>query len=239
MFEPNFILKIYGELFLSLDALELSETLAFKGILTAREAGFDLTYYFPGPDRRYNGTILKIDSSMLEQYITAWQDNWHMYRILSASVQSASFSAQGTLGMTISSRGVQLYQLRVESDSELCIMLDNLRYAQMRGAALRQDILGRLGRTEMSADEKLMRFARFMNGEDMSVCTNPLVGKELGIALLLVRSKLKIGINSCRHHVSNWFGKQAAQDFMEDVRRHGLEVFCEQATFIISWSRRA
>jgi len=221
--------------FLSLDALELSETLAFKGKLTAREAGFDLTYYFPGPDRRYNGTILKIDSSMLEQYITAWQDNWHMYHTLRASVQSASFSAQGTLGMTIDSRGVQLYQLRVESDSELGIMLDTLRHAQMRGAALRLDILGRLGRTEMSADEKIMRFTRFVNGEDMSVCTNPLVSKELTIALLLVRSKLKIGINSCRHHVSNWFGKQAAQDFMEDVRRHGLEVFCEQATFIISW----
>lgn len=44
---------------------------------------------------------------------------------------------------------------------------------------------------------------------------------------------------SVKNHVSHWFGKQAAQDFMEDVRRHGLEVFCEQATFIISWSGRA
>lgn len=224
---------------MSIDALELSETLAFGGRLTARESGFDLTYYFPGPDRRYNGTILKIDSSMLEQYITAWQDNWSMYQTLSASVQSTSFSASGKLGMTVDSRGVQLYKLRVNSESELFAMLDTLRHAQIRGTALRLDILSRLGRTEMSADEKLNRFARFKNGEDLRICANPDVDRELTSALLIVRSKIKIGINSCRHHVSNWFGKQASQDFMEDIRRHGLDVFCEQATFIISWPGRS
>lgn len=70
------------------NGLELSENVAFGGRLTARESGFDLTYYFPGPDRRYNGTFLKIDASMLHQYIVAWQENWKAYQVLRASVSS-------------------------------------------------------------------------------------------------------------------------------------------------------
>ena len=72
----------------------------------------------------------------------------------------------------------------------------------------------------------------------LGTSTNPAVVRELNQALALVRSKFKIEINSCRHHVSNWFGKQGAAELMEDIRGHGLDVFCEQADFVITWNER-
>lgn len=218
--------------------LELSESLAFGGKLTARESGFDLTYYFPGPDRRYHGTFLKIDANMFYQYIEGWKENWRTYRMLCASTPAVSFSAQGVLGMRIDNGGVRLHNLRVTSDAELDAMLDMLQNAQIRGAELQREIMARLGRTEMPFEERLERFARFKAGESLGKCNNPDVLRELGLALALVRSKFSVGTYSCKHHVRNWFGKQAAQDFMDDMRRHGLDIFCEQATFTITWRGR-
>jgi hypothetical protein len=212
--------------------------MAFGGTLTARESGFDLTYYFPGPDRRYNGTILRIDASMLQQYVAAWEENWRTYRVLRASMPSLCFSAEGKFGMRVDAAGVRLHKLRVSNDAELDAMLNMLRQAKKRGSELQRDILARLGRVEMPFDERQARFTRFKSGERLGQCTNPAVVQELERALKLVRSKFKVEINSCRHHVSNWFGKQAAQEFMEDIRRHGLDVFCEQADFVITWMGR-
>lgn len=221
-----------------MNALELSEILAFGGKLTARESGFDVTYHFPGPDRRYHGTFFKIDATMLHQYLEGWQQNWRVYQRLAASMPGASFSVQGTLGMKIDSCGVRLYRLSVTSDAELQAMLAMLRHAQTRGRELQRVILTRLGRTEIPLEEKLERFARFKAGESLGECANPDVIRELGLALAMVRTKFATGTKSCRHHVRNWFGKKGAEELMEDIRRHGLEVFCEQADFVITWSGR-
>jgi hypothetical protein len=91
----------------------------------------------------------------------------------------------------------------------------------------------------MTLDEKRVAFAMFKDGKRLGVSKNPAVTHELGQALSLVRSKFPVEITSCRYHVKNWFGKQAAHELMEDLRRHGLEVFCEQADFVISWREAA
>lgn len=223
---------------MTVNALELSDILAHGGRLAATESGWSLSYYFPGPDRRYNGTILKIDRLMLQQYVDAWENNWRSYLRLCESTKDTPFSAQGELGMRLGAGGVHLYKLSVTSEEELDVMKASLRFAAERGAALHQEVLKRAGRFELAPKVKQSLFARFKAGEDLGSSTNPAVVRELDLALALVRSKFKIEITSCRHHVNNWFGKQAAGEFMEDIRSHGLDVFCEQADFVITWNGR-
>lgn len=219
-------------------ALELSEPSAFGGRLNVRDGGFDLTFYFPGPDLRYNGTLLKIDSAMFHQYLTAWEENWRTYQTLRQSMPSMSFAAEGTMGMRIDTGGVSLRKLRVTSEAELAAMLEGFHRAHARGTELQSGILKQLGRTGASMEEKLDSFARFKAGQTFGRSSNPAVIQELRVALDLVRSKFRVDIHSCRHHVRNWFGRQAAEELMADIRAHGLDVFNEQADFVISWRGR-
>jgi hypothetical protein len=222
-----------------LNALELSELVPFGGKLTASEAGFALSFYFPGPDLRYNGTFLKIDGALLPQYIAAWKDNWRNYQIMCRDLPSFTFMTEGELVMKIDANGVRLYKLNVTTDAELKTMLSVFESALVRGKELHSDICIRVGRPLIPDDRKLALFARFKAGDSMGRSTNPAVVFELRDALELVRSKFRFEINSCRHHVQNWFGKAAAEEFMADVRRHGLDVFCEQADFVITWRGRS
>ena len=65
----------------------------------------------------------------------------------------------------------------------------------------------------------------------MGCSINKAVVLELGAALALVRSKFRFEINSCRYHVRDWFGKAAAEDFMADVRRHGIRRVLRKSVF--------
>ena len=219
-------------------ALELTELVPFGGKLTAREAGFELSFYFPGPDLRYNGTFLKIDGALLPQYIAAWEDNWRNYQAMCKDLPSIAFTTEGELAMKIDASGVSLYKLSVTTDAGLASMLSVFEGALVRGKELQSEICIRVGRPLIPDDRKLALFARFKAGDSMGRSTNPAVVFELRDALALVRSKFQFEINSCRHHVQNWFGKAAAEEFMADVRRHGLDVFCEQADFVITWRGR-
>lgn len=222
----------------TVNALELTEVIPFGGKLTAREAGYELSFYFPGPDLRYNGTFLKINDAMFPQYIAAWEVNWRNYQSMRRTLPSITFTTEGELGMQIDACGVRLYTLSVTTDEELATMLGVFKSALARGKELQSNICTRVGRPLIPDDRKLALFARFKAGDSMGRSTNPAVVFELRDALALVRSKFRFEINSCRHHVRNWFGNAAAEEFMADVRRHGLDVFCEQADFVITWRGR-
>ncbi|MDN2713692.1 hypothetical protein [Janthinobacterium sp. SUN120] len=227
------------EISFTVNALELTELVPLGGKLTACEAGYELSFYFPGPDLRYNGTFLKINDVLLPQYITAWEVNWRNYQFMRRNLPSSTFTSEGELGMKIDASGVGLYKLRITTDDELATMLSVFQNALARGKELQSDICNRVGRPLMPVDRKLALFAQFKAGDSLGRSTNPAVVFELATALALVRSKFRFEINSCRHHVRHWFGNAAAEEFMSDVRRHGLDVFCEQADFIITWRGRS
>ena len=220
-------------------ALELKETFPFGGTLIVREAGFEVLFYFPGPDRRYNGTFLKIEDAILPQYIAAWTENWRTFQTMCETMPGRSFSADGLLGMRIDLNGVRLQKLCVTSRSELDAMLQVFQRALFRGKELQHEICQRVGRPPIPEDEKLSLFARFKAGESLGRSTNSSVAHELQAALVLVRSKLSSDVKSCRHKVRNWFGRAAAEEFMADIRLHGLDVFNEQADFVITWRGRS
>lgn len=222
-----------------MSALELTEILEFDGRLTVREYGFALTYYFPGPDRRYNGTILQIDDYRLREYIAGWSENWHAHQTLRASIFPITFTAEGKLGMTLDGRGVWLHTLRVTSDEELKLMLAALKHAQIRGAELQGVILAQLGQTHILFSEKLERFRRFRAGEFLGLCINPAVVLQLDRALELVRVESQKEVDGCDFRVSEGLEGPAVHDLMEDLRRHGLDVFFEQQRFRITWLNRS
>lgn len=221
-----------------MNALELNEMLEFDGRLTVRESGFDLVYYFPGPDRRYNGTLLRIDDYRLREYIAAWTENWQAHQTLCASINPITFTAEGKLGMTLDGRGVWLHTLRVTSDEELKLMLAALRHAQIRGAELQGVILAQLGRTDMLFSEKLERFRRFRAGDFFGLCINPAVVLQLNRALELVRVESQKEVDGCDFRVSEGLEGPAVHDLMEDLRRHGLDVFFDRQRFRITWVNR-
>jgi len=221
------------------NGLIFTEKLPDGGKLTVSAEDWDLSYYFPGPDRRYNGTILKIPSSMIHQYVHAWTENWKKFVLLKKSNLGGNFSVGGTLGMDISSsKGVFLHTLAISTDEELERALRNLAYVESRAAELKAEIYQKLGLELISVETNLVNFSNFKAGMKLGISTNPAVIREVEKALELVRLKMKVPINSCRHTVSPWFGKQGAVEFMADIRKNGLDVFCEQASFTITWKGR-
>jgi hypothetical protein len=234
---PDFYRKPNGAVVNS-NAIELSEALALGGRLSAREDGFDLTYFEPSSGRGGSKIAFKIDSSMFQAYIAGLADNWRTYLILNSSMPMLPFSVDGKLGMKIESQGVLFHRVHIRTYAEVEELSNMLRDARTRGAELHKEVLARLGRIALTGDDKSRCFAQFKAGAKLGVSTNPNVIHELDYALALVRSKFCLETTSCRYHVANWFGRQAAHEFMEDLRRHGLDVFNELADFVITWNDR-
>lgn len=224
---------------MNVTALELKQSLPFGGTITAWESGFELLFYFPGPDLRYNGKFLKIEGSILHQYIAAWKENWHTFQVMCETMPGRSFAANGILGMRIDLNGVRLHTLSVTSDRELEIVLEVFQRALLCGKEMQHEICQRVGRPLIPENQKLLLFARFKAGESLGRSTNSSVVHELQEALALVRSKFSGDVKSCRHKVRDWFGRTAAEGFMTDIRLHGLDVFNEQADFVITWRGRS
>lgn len=218
--------------------IELSEVVAFGGRLSAREDGFDLTYFTTGPVPERSTVALKIDSTMFQAYIAALADNWRTYVTLRSSMPAVRFTVEGKLGMRLESEGIRFYTLHLSTAQAVEDVSNMLRDIRARGAELHKEVLARLGRIAMTLDEKRRCFAQFKDGAKLGVSQNRAVIQERDQALALVRSKFSVQITSCKYHVVHWFGKAAAHEFMEDLRRHGLDVDCEQADFIISWNNR-
>ena len=116
-----------------------TEKLATGGDFHVLENGWYISYYFPGPDRRYNGTYFRIDGSQIDSYISAWINNYQKYTELKSVVPSGgSFTSQGEMGMTITvggySEGVWLKsrRLRVNSETSLNAIVEDYKNAKKR-----------------------------------------------------------------------------------------------------------
>lgn len=78
------------------------EPLPCGGKLKVSQAAWEISYYFPGPDMRHNGTSVSVSGNSVEQYISAFNDNWAEYEQLKASIpKGGEFSKNGKMGMSI------------------------------------------------------------------------------------------------------------------------------------------
>jgi len=81
---------------------EYREQLSSGGELVVSEKEWHIKYYFPGPDYRYNGTVVTVNGVEIEKYIKAWQNNFHKFITLKKKIpRNGTFETEGSMGMSI------------------------------------------------------------------------------------------------------------------------------------------
>lgn len=79
-----------------------SESLKTGGTLSITNKGWEIYYYFPGPDRRYKGSSKTIPGEYIDKYIEAWKANFNEFLSLKETSQEEGFQYKyGELGMII------------------------------------------------------------------------------------------------------------------------------------------
>lgn len=118
---------------------EYTEKLSQKGDLKVQKRSWCIQYYFPGPDRRYNGTFLQIDGKTIDRYISAMRKNFDKYLALNKSVQSSTpIAIQGEMDMTIfvggrlTGMGLASNHMLISSESELENLIAEYKSAEIR-----------------------------------------------------------------------------------------------------------
>ena len=78
------------------------EELPCGGKLKVTKKTWEISYYFPGPDLRYNGDFFSIPGNKVLSYIDAYEKNWEIYLKLKKSIpKNGEFTQSGKLGMSI------------------------------------------------------------------------------------------------------------------------------------------
>lgn len=121
------------------------EPLSCGGKLKVTKRSWEISYYFRGPDMRYNGTFVSVPGDSIEKYISAFNDNWAEYEQLKATIpRGGEFSKPGKMGMTIRignfSQGVciQSYHMPINSRQQLEKLIDGYRYASRRAPQIQK-----------------------------------------------------------------------------------------------------
>ncbi len=110
------------------------EQLISGGVLVVNEHNVRIEYFFEGPDRRYGGVRVNIPGSRIEEYITAWTDNFERYRALKDSGVRRNSVETGAKGMVIRNGamgGVYLkgMHMRIVNQAQLDQIISDYRHA--------------------------------------------------------------------------------------------------------------
>ncbi|TPE54112.1 hypothetical protein FJM67_05735 [Maribrevibacterium harenarium] len=121
------------------------EPLPCGGKLKVNKESWEISYYFSGPDSRYNGTFVSVPGESVERYISAFIDNWEDYKKLQESIpKGGDFSTVGKMGMSIRlgnfAEGVciQSYHMPISSEQDLKKVISGYRYASQRALQIQQ-----------------------------------------------------------------------------------------------------
>lgn len=115
------------------------EKLSTGGTLKVFKSAWEISYYFPGPDGRYNGEFVSIHGLGIEKHISALVENYTEYELLKTIIpKGGDFSKAGKENMTIRlsnfNQGVCLrsYHLPISSAALLEKVIADYRYAAGR-----------------------------------------------------------------------------------------------------------
>lgn len=124
--------------------------LSSGGELVVTEDRWYISYYFPGPDLRYNGTYFRIESADIDQYIEAWQNNFRKYLKYKnvTKISHASYKLNGEAGMAIcvggSMEGVCIdgWHMHVSTQDKINRIISDYKLCKTK-AKIAQDMLKR------------------------------------------------------------------------------------------------
>lgn len=118
------------------------EELKTGGKLIVSKGGWSIQYYFPGPDQRYNGTLVTIDGNNINSYIEAWKINLNKFIDLKGEIPSGgSFDTVGEKGMHIRigvCEGVCLDNIHMQINTEVKLqnVINDYTYAKEKADKL-------------------------------------------------------------------------------------------------------
>jgi hypothetical protein len=120
------------------------EKLPCSGRRQSDREAWTIEYYFPGPDRRYNGTFVTVPGWEIDEYIDALLSNWAEYQRLKTTIpKGGAFSREGKLEMTIRVGGfaegvcLRAYHMPMNSLDRVEHVIGSWRYATHRVKELR------------------------------------------------------------------------------------------------------
>jgi len=126
------------------------EKLACGGTIKVNKSSWKISYYFSGPDMRYNGTFFSISGNKIEQYIQAYYNNFTEYEELKKSIpKGGEFSKTVQQGMVIRigsfHEGVCItsYHMPISSKQKLDSLINGYKYAMERAPVI-QSFLAKL-----------------------------------------------------------------------------------------------
>jgi hypothetical protein len=220
-----------------------TKILGCGGVLSVTSSGWEISYYFPGPDRRYNGSTFVIQSHLISGYIEAFEKNWDEFENTKLALKDSTVEKFGERGMVIRcggiAQGICLEQSNVfiNSKKRLVEVINSFQFALSEAPKIQNNLLANSGlQPLLSATEQQSAFAVFLNNRNLPVIhDNPAVAKELEFAIAKIYSKIDEGSTVLMFKVHFWFGKIAANDFLDEIRRRGLSVYLDQSTFVITW----
>lgn len=117
------------------------------GKLRISDSEWGIYYYFPGPDRRYKGTHVHIPGNSINQYISAYDENFLEYEQLKQTIPAGGqFSKPAKMGMSIrigplfDGVCLQSYHMPVSTRAQLKKVLDGYRDASRQVNEFRNHI---------------------------------------------------------------------------------------------------
>lgn len=127
---------------------EYSENLFNGGVLKVTAFHWSIYYYFPGPDSRYNGTSLTIYDNQIDDYISAWINNFNKYVELKAIIPDGGNSEYpGEMGMSIRfgfNEGVCIksYHFPIKTKEKLDLIINEYLEVKQRALQIQKLLKG-------------------------------------------------------------------------------------------------
>lgn len=121
------------------------EKLPCGGTLKVNKSRWEIEYYYPGIDRRYNGEFFTIYEAEIERIIQALNNNFEKFMSLRDAIPSGGdYHMTGEMEMKISVGGIlngirmHHFQDIISSREQLKARLDSFEYAKNRAAVIQK-----------------------------------------------------------------------------------------------------
>ena len=128
---------------------QYSEKLKTGGEIVVTTTEWKISYYFSGPDFRYNGTFIILDGKDINKYIDAWADNFKKYQNLKKSMPKEGNSEfPGTMQMSIRIGGfaegvcIRSYHMPIRTQDKIIEVISDYKYARDRAVKIMDMLKG-------------------------------------------------------------------------------------------------
>lgn len=123
----------------------IRERLKSGGELEVRDNSWCISYYFPGPDMRYKGEYARVCDIEIDEYISAWKNNYAKCMELRHQVpDGGEFTMVGEKGMQIRVGGFRTgvclipFNLCIDTEEKLDEIVWDYEYAKVKAREIQK-----------------------------------------------------------------------------------------------------